>query len=79
MITQKRKDGQLNFEDLVIAKVGTFCDLISCVIRCCVVADDLSAVLFCTPQATYEKGTRDEIEEFIYQLLDVDDDGNVTR
>lgn len=49
LITQKRKDGKLNFEDLVIAK------------------------------ATYEKGTRDEIEEFIYQLLDVGDDGDVTR
>lgn len=30
-------------------------------------------------QATYEKGTKDEIEEFIYQLLDVSADGIVGR
>lgn len=30
-------------------------------------------------QATYEKGTKDEIEEFIYQLLDVNDDGVLGR
>ncbi|XP_050228212.1 uncharacterized protein LOC126677570 [Mercurialis annua] len=49
VITQKRKDDKLTFEDLVIAK------------------------------SIYEKGTRDEIEEFIYQLLDIDDDGVVIR
>nr|GLL24684.1 TLD domain-containing protein 1 [Ipomoea trifida] len=30
-------------------------------------------------KATYEKGTKDEIEEFIYQLLDVSADGTVGR
>lgn len=30
-------------------------------------------------QGIYEKGTRDEIEEFIYQILDVSDDGTVGR
>lgn len=30
-------------------------------------------------QATYKKGTKDEIEEFIYQLLDVNDDGVLGR
>ncbi|XP_038694124.1 MTOR-associated protein MEAK7 isoform X2 [Tripterygium wilfordii] len=30
-------------------------------------------------KGTYEKGTRDEIEEFIYQLLDVTSDGIVSR
>ncbi|KAL6988473.1 hypothetical protein U1Q18_014223 [Sarracenia purpurea var. burkii] len=45
LVTQKRKDQKLTFEDLVIAK------------------------------GIYEKGTKDEIEEFIYQLLDVTDDG----
>lgn len=49
LITQKRNDQKLTFEDLVIAK------------------------------ATYEKGTKDEIEEFIYQLSDVTDDGKVDR
>ncbi|XP_021728632.1 TLD domain-containing protein 1-like [Chenopodium quinoa] len=49
LITQKRHDQKLTFEDLVIAK------------------------------ATYEKGTKDDIEEFIYQLLDVSDDGKVDR
>ncbi|CAN4109479.1 unnamed protein product [Withania somnifera] len=49
LVTQKRKDQKLTFEDLVIAK------------------------------GTYEKGTNDEIEEFIYQLLDVFGDGIVGR
>lgn len=49
LITQKRGDEKLTFEDLVIAK------------------------------GIYEKGTRDEIEEFIYQLLDVNGDGTVER
>ncbi|XP_057549617.1 uncharacterized protein LOC130827783 [Amaranthus tricolor] len=49
LVTQKRHDQKLTFEDLVIAK------------------------------GTYEKGTRDEIEEFMYQLLDVSDDGKVDR
>ncbi|XP_022767004.1 TLD domain-containing protein 1 isoform X2 [Durio zibethinus] len=30
-------------------------------------------------KGTYEKGTKDEIEEFIYQLLDVTNDENLTR
>lgn len=30
-------------------------------------------------QGTYEKGTNDDIEEFIYQLLDVFGDGTVGR
>lgn len=30
-------------------------------------------------QGTYVKGTKDDIEEFIYQLLDVSDDGVVGR
>uniref|UniRef100_A0A5B7C149 Putative TLD domain-containing protein 1 n=1 Tax=Davidia involucrata TaxID=16924 RepID=A0A5B7C149_DAVIN len=49
LVTQKRNDQKLTFEDLVIAK------------------------------GTYEKGTKDEIEEFIYQLLDVNGDGNLGR
>ncbi|KAA8518487.1 hypothetical protein F0562_015961 [Nyssa sinensis] len=49
LVTQKRNDKKLTFEDLVIAK------------------------------GTYEKGTKDEIEEFIYQLLDVNDDGILGR
>ncbi|PON43705.1 Parvalbumin [Parasponia andersonii] len=49
LVTQKRKDHQLTFEGLIIAK------------------------------GTYEKGTKDEIEEFIYQLLDVSGDGIVGR
>ncbi|XP_009599099.1 uncharacterized protein [Nicotiana tomentosiformis] len=49
LVTQKRKDQKLTFEDLVIAK------------------------------GTYEKGTNNDIEEFIYQLLDVFDDGIAGR
>lgn len=49
LVTQKRKDQKLTYEDLVIAK------------------------------GTYEKGTNEEIEEFIYQLLDVSDDGVLGR
>ncbi|KMT06682.1 hypothetical protein BVRB_7g158460 [Beta vulgaris subsp. vulgaris] len=49
LMTQKRHDHKLTFEDLVIAK------------------------------GTYEKGTKDEIEQFIYQLLDVTDDGKIDR
>ncbi|KAK4412057.1 hypothetical protein Salat_2991100, partial [Sesamum alatum] len=49
LVTQKRKDQKLTFEDLVVAK------------------------------ATYEKGTNEDIEEFIYQLLDVSGDGTVRR
>lgn len=49
LVTQKRRDQKLTFQDLIIAK------------------------------ATYEKGTKEEIEEFIYQLLDVSDDGIVER
>ncbi|OAY42960.1 MTOR-associated protein MEAK7 [Manihot esculenta] len=49
LVTQKRKDDKLTFEDLVIAK------------------------------SIYEKGTKDEIEEFIYQLLDITDDGILGR
>ncbi|KAL3839331.1 hypothetical protein ACJIZ3_023922 [Penstemon smallii] len=49
LVSQKRKDQKLTFEDLVIAK------------------------------GIYEKGTNDDIEEFIYQLLDVSDDGIVGR
>ncbi|KAI3511985.1 hypothetical protein L1887_19147 [Cichorium endivia] len=30
-------------------------------------------------KGTYEKGTKDEIDEFLYQLCDVDGDGNLTR
>jgi hypothetical protein len=30
-------------------------------------------------QSVYEKGTRDDIEEFIYQLLNVTGDGVVGR
>lgn len=49
LVTQKRKDGKLTFEDLVIAK------------------------------SVYEKGTKVEIEEFIYQLVDVTGDDIVDR
>ncbi|XP_058088805.1 uncharacterized protein LOC131235594 isoform X2 [Magnolia sinica] len=47
LVTQKRNDHKLTFEDLVIAK------------------------------GIYEKGARDEVEEFIYQLVDVNGDGIV--
>lgn len=30
-------------------------------------------------QGTYEKGSKDEIEEFIYQLSDVNGDGTLGR
>ncbi|XP_026440247.1 TLD domain-containing protein 1-like isoform X1 [Papaver somniferum] len=49
LVTQKRNDQKLTFEDLVIAK------------------------------SVYEKGTRNEIDEFIYQLLDVNGDDIVDR
>lgn len=49
VVTQKRNDQRLFFEDLVIAK------------------------------GTYEKGTNEEIEDFIYQLLDVNGSGIVER
>ncbi|GFP82701.1 tld domain-containing protein 1 [Phtheirospermum japonicum] len=49
LVSQKRKDQKLTFEDLVIAK------------------------------GTYEKGTNEDIEEFIYQILDVSGDSTVTR
>ncbi|KAM7504984.1 hypothetical protein LguiB_003888 [Lonicera macranthoides] len=49
LVTQKRNDQKLSFEDLVIAK------------------------------GIYEKGTKDEIEEFIYQLLDINGDGTLGR
>ena len=32
-----------------------------------------------TLQGTYEKGSNDDIEEFIYRLLDVNSDGIVGR
>ncbi|CAK9180794.1 unnamed protein product [Ilex paraguariensis] len=49
LVTEKRNDQKLSWEDLVISK------------------------------ATYEKGTNDEIEEFIYQLLDVNCDSVLGR
>ncbi|CAM8897339.1 unnamed protein product [Rhodiola kirilowii] len=49
LVTQKRGDERLTYEDLVIAK------------------------------GTYEKGTKDEIEEFIFELLDINNDGVVGR
>ncbi|XP_077235660.1 TLD-domain containing nucleolar protein isoform X2 [Tasmannia lanceolata] len=49
LVTQKRNDHKLTFEDLVIAK------------------------------GIYEKGTRDDIEQFIYQLLDATGDGILGR
>ncbi|XP_076901239.1 uncharacterized protein LOC143555601 isoform X2 [Bidens hawaiensis] len=49
LVTQNRKDQQLTFEDLVIAK------------------------------GTYEKGTKVEIDEFLYQLCDIDGDGSLVR
>ncbi|KAF5180599.1 Tld domain-containing protein [Thalictrum thalictroides] len=49
LVTQKRKDQKLTFQDLIIAK------------------------------GIYEKGTREEIEEFIYQLLDVTGDDILSR
>lgn len=40
----------------------------------------LFCVCFCLHvQATYEKGTTEEIEEFIYQFLDVNGDGILGR
>ncbi|GMH23156.1 hypothetical protein Nepgr_024999 [Nepenthes gracilis] len=49
LVTQKRNDQKITFEDLVVAK------------------------------ATYEKGTKDDMEEFIYQLVDVNGDGTLGR
>ncbi|PKU59324.1 uncharacterized protein LOC110098942 [Dendrobium catenatum] len=49
LVSQKRNDGMVTYEDLVISK------------------------------AVYEKGTRDEIEEFIYELCDVNGDGFLER
>ncbi|KAK8957430.1 hypothetical protein KSP39_PZI001580 [Platanthera zijinensis] len=49
LLTQKRNDGMLTYEDLVISK------------------------------AVYEKGTLEEIEEFIYELCDVNGDGFLER
>ncbi|KAI0496873.1 hypothetical protein KFK09_023197 [Dendrobium nobile] len=49
LVSQKRNDGMVTYEDLVISK------------------------------AVYEKGTRDEIEEFIYGLCDVNGDGFLER
>lgn len=49
LVTQRRSDQRLSFEDLVIAK------------------------------GTYEKGTNEEIEDFIYQLLDINGSGTVER
>ncbi|XP_057976314.1 uncharacterized protein LOC131163670 isoform X2 [Malania oleifera] len=49
LVSQKRHDQRLTFEDLVIAK------------------------------GTYEKGTKEEIEEFIYQLLDVTNNDKLGR
>jgi Ca2+-binding EF-hand superfamily protein len=49
LITQKRNDQKLTFEDLVIAK------------------------------GIYEKGTKDEIEDFIYQICDINGDGRLSR
>ncbi|ERN16196.1 hypothetical protein AMTRI_Chr11g95710 [Amborella trichopoda] len=49
LVTQKRNDQQLTFEDLIIAK------------------------------GTYEKGSREEVEEFINQLVDVNGDGILDR
>lgn len=72
MVTQHRKDGKLTYEDLVIAKVtwktlflreGYYLLFVTCFII----------------QATYEKGTDDEIAEFIYQTLDVNGNGVLTR
>ncbi|XP_075638523.1 uncharacterized protein LOC142610567 [Castanea sativa] len=49
LVSQKRKDQRLSFQDLVIAK------------------------------GTYEKGTKDDIEEFIYQLVDLSGNGILDR
>ncbi|EYU38669.1 hypothetical protein ABFS82_12G153900 [Erythranthe guttata] len=49
LVSQKRRDQRITFEDLVIAK------------------------------ATYEKGTNEDMEEFIYKLLNVSGDGTVGR
>lgn len=76
LVTQKRNDHKLTFEDLVVAKVSPFdyIDFIEWTVDRIV-----TYVSCCMLQATYEKGTKDEIEEFIYQLLDVNDDGVLGR
>lgn len=39
----------------------------------------LSYAYLCVLQGSYEKGTKDDIEEFIYKLLDVNGDGILGR
>lgn len=41
--------------------------------------DDSSYLSSFALKGTYEKGTNEEIEGFIYQLLDVSDDGTLGR
>ncbi|WMV52475.1 hypothetical protein MTR67_045860 [Solanum verrucosum] len=74
LVTQKRKDQKLTFEDLVIAKARASI-LLSPGIEDYKQGFSHHAWVW----GTYEKGTNADIEEFIYQLLDVFDDGVVGR
>ncbi|KAF8726220.1 hypothetical protein HU200_019676 [Digitaria exilis] len=56
----------VTLEDLIIAKVGT-----SALMR-----DSVQSISIL---ATYGRGTRDEVDDFIYQLCDITGDGALTR
>ncbi|TMW96815.1 hypothetical protein EJD97_006743 [Solanum chilense] len=104
LVTQKRKDQKLTYEDLVIAKARASILLPlgieeyrkdSHIMQGCgaFTANTAKSVFTGSPKphatswcenkyvwwGTYEKGTNADIEEFIYQLLDVFDDGVVGR
>lgn len=76
LVTQQRKDQKLTFEDLVVAKVKYF--LLNPIVKLLCLFGFWLLSLWCS-QGTYEKGTRDDIEEFIYKLLDLNGDGVLGR
>ncbi|KAG5583133.1 hypothetical protein H5410_053760 [Solanum commersonii] len=88
LVTQKRKDQKLTFEDLVIAKarasillppgIEEYKQGFSHHARVWV-KKLVPPKQYVDMMGTYEKGTNADIEEFIYQLLDVFDDGIVGR
>jgi len=74
---KKDKDSMLTYEDLVIAKVSL--SFLDCCISLLIWLHSfwIKSLFIC--QAIYEKGTPDEIEEFIHQLCDINGDGIVGR
>ncbi|WVZ88422.1 hypothetical protein U9M48_034945 [Paspalum notatum var. saurae] len=68
----------VTFEDLIITKVSARLNPIHSVVHL-VVAREGSDMLVEWIEATYGRGTRDEVDEFIYQLCDVTGDGALTR